>query len=161
VTAHEAHALEAFDVGAAGYLLKPINGERLEQLLFRLRRPLSDEGPGHFDGYAVESGGRTKIVSRADICWAESAGDYVRLHLRDGSSYLLRAAISVLEEEWSDHGFARIHRSSLVSLRDIQEFRTEGARTTVTVCGHELPVSRRNLRDLRDLLVRHARPGAK
>jgi DNA-binding LytR/AlgR family response regulator len=161
VTAHEAHALEAFDVGAAGYLLKPINGERLEQLLARLRRPQSDESPAHFDGYAVESGGRTKIVSRADICWVESAGDYVRLHLRDATSYLLRAAISALEDEWSDHGFARVHRSFLVSLRDIQEFRTEGARTTVTVCGHELPVSRRNLRDVRDRLVRHARPGAR
>jgi DNA-binding LytR/AlgR family response regulator len=54
-----------------------------------------------------------------------------------------------------------VHRSFLVSLRDIQEFRTEGARTTVTVCGHELPVSRRNLRDVRDRLVRHARPGAR
>ena len=62
VTAHEEHALEAFDVGAAGYLLKPIDGERLEQLLVRLHRPSSDDGPAHFDGYAVESGGRTKIV---------------------------------------------------------------------------------------------------
>ena len=84
----------------------------------------------------------------------------MRLHLRDGTSYLLRAAISVLEDEWSDHGFARVHRSFLVSLRDIREFRTE-EQGQLPCSGTELPVSRRNLRDVRDRLVRHARPGAK
>jgi DNA-binding LytR/AlgR family response regulator len=153
VTAHEEHALEAFDVGAAGYLLKPIDRERLEHILKRVIGP-DAEG---FETVPVESGGRTILVSRQDISWVEAAGDYVRIHLRDGHSYLLRTSMSVLEEQWS--GFVRIHRTYLVALHDIQELRTEEARTTVKVAGSELPVSRRHLRELRDRLVRHARPG--
>jgi DNA-binding LytR/AlgR family response regulator len=157
VTAHEEHALEAFDVGAAGYLLKPLNRERLERVLRRATG--GHQATEELDAVPVESGGRTILVDRQDISWVESAGDYVRLHLRDGPSYLLRAAISVLEEQWA--GFVRIHRSYLVAVHDIRELRTDGSRTTVKVGETELPVSRRHLRELRDRLVRHARPGTR
>ena len=98
VTAHDEHALEAFDVGAAGYLLKPLNRERLERVLRRATG--GHQAAEEPDAVPVESGGRTILVDRQDICWVESAGDYVRLHLRDGPSYLWRAAISVLEAQW-------------------------------------------------------------
>lgn len=162
VTAHETHALEAFDVGAAGYLLKPVVEERLDLVLRRAvtmhRRP---EDPVSPDTVAVDAGNRTVLVGRRDIAWVESAGDYVRLHLRDGASYLLRTPMAVLEDEWGDHGFARVHRSYLVSLRDIKEVRTDGSHTSVHLDGRELPVSRRHLRELRDRLVRQARPGSR
>ena len=158
VTAHEKHALEAFDVGAAGYLLKPLDSERLEKVLRRVaeREKDVDEVIGS-DAVPVESAGCMTIVTRQEITWVEAAGDYVRLHLRDGASHLLRSPISALEERWTDRGFVRIHRSYLVSLHDIREFRTEASHTSVTVAGHVLPVSRRHLRELRDRLVRQAR----
>ena len=155
VTAHEEHALEAFDVGASGYLLKPVDRERLERVLRRAVGP----GVEETESIPVESGGRTIIVARQDISWVEAAGDYVRLHLRTGNGHLLRASMSTLEEEWS--GFVRVHRSYLVALHDINELRTDETRTTVVVGDAELPVSRRHLRELRDRLVRHARPGVK
>ncbi len=155
VTAHEEHALEAFDVGAAGYLLKPVNKERLERVLYRV----AGAGQDDLETVSVEFAGRTIIVSRQDISWVEAAGDYVRLHLREGPSHLLRASMSWLEEQWS--GFVRIHRSYLVALHDIEELRTDGAHTSVKVAGSELPVSRRHLRELRDRLVRHARPAGR
>jgi DNA-binding LytR/AlgR family response regulator len=155
VTAHEEHALEAFDVGASGYLLKPLDQERLDRVLRRVIGPGEEE----FDTVPVESAGRTILVSRHEISWVEASGDYVRLHLRDGPSYLLRTSMSVLEEKWT--GFVRIHRTYLVSVHDIQELRFDGARTSVRVAGSELPVSRRHLRELRDRLVRQARPGAR
>ena len=155
VTAHEEHALEAFDVGASGYLLKPIDRERLERVLRRAVGP----GVEETEAIPVESGGRTIIVARQDVSWVEAAGDYVRLHLRNGTRPLLRASMSALEEEWS--GFVRVHRSYLVALHEITELRTDEARTTVVVGGTELPVSRRHLRELRDRLVRHARPGVR
>ena len=158
VTAHEKHALEAFDVGADGYLLKPLDSERLEKVLRRVaeREQGVDEVMGA-ETVPVESAGCMTIVSRQEITWVEAAGDYVRLHLRDGASHLLRSPISALEEQWTDRGFVRIHRSYLVSLHDIREFRTEASHTSVTVAGRELPVSRRHLRELRDRLVRQAR----
>jgi DNA-binding LytR/AlgR family response regulator len=162
VTAHDVHALEAFDVGAAGYLMKPIDAERLDAVLRRVaaggRRTDDESDP---DVVVVESGTRTLVVGRRDIIWVESAGDYVRLHVRGGASYLLRTPMAVLEEEWADHGFARVHRSFLVALHEIRELRTDGTHTTVNVGGKELPVSRRHLRELRDRLVRHARPSGR
>jgi two-component system, LytTR family, response regulator LytT len=178
VTAHEDHALEAFEVGAAGYLLKPVDGVRLDRVLRRtvvqshteLAAPGREDPPeatpatehaGAPDVVAVDAGNRTLLVARSDIAWVESAGDYVRLHLREGSSHLLRMPMAVLEEEWTEHGFVRIHRSYLVSLRDISELRSDGAHTAVQVLGETLPVSRRHVRDLRDRLVRDVRPAGR
>ena len=187
VTAHEDHALEAFEVGAAGYLLKPVDEVRLDRVLRRAvlqahpeepPRPggLPGDPPGAAHGaapvapaegtrpgdvVAVAAGARTRFVARSDIAWVESAGDYVRLHLRDGASHLLRVAMATLEEEWSDHGFARIHRSYLVSLRDVSEVESDGTRTTVRVLGELLPVSRRSAHELRERLLRDLRPGGR
>ena len=178
VTAHEDHALEAFEVGAAGYLLKPVDAARLDRLLRRAVLP-SHPAPGVAGGraggdasgdppgaetvaqdagvVAVDAGNRTLLVSRAEIAWVESAGDYVRLHLRDATSHLLRTPLTTLEEEWAEHGYVRIHRSYLVALREISELRSDGAHTSVQVLEVSLPVSRRHVRELRDRLVRYVR----
>jgi two-component system response regulator LytT len=95
------------------------------------------------------------------VSWVESAGDYVRLQLRSGDHYLVRLPISLLEAQWANHGFARIHRSYLVALRDIRELRTSEGHTVVGVGDFDLPVSRRHSKELRDRLVRHARRGAR
>ena len=174
VTAHEDHALEAFEVGAAGYLLKPVDEARLDRLLRRAVLfsrassgpagradvqlqvpPEPGEVPRATDVVAVDAGSRTLLVAREEIAWVESAGDYVRIHLRDATSHLLRVPMAALEEHWTDHGFVRIHRRYLVSLRDISELRSDGGHTEVRVLGETLPVSRRQLRELRDRLVRH------
>ena len=121
VTAHEEHALAAFDVGGSGYLLKPVTQERLVTALRRVALPRQEDHPddGVLETIPVEIGTLTKMVSRDEVSWAESSGDYVRLHLRDGTRHLVRLPMSLLEEHWRDHGFARIHRSYLVSLREI------------------------------------------
>jgi DNA-binding LytR/AlgR family response regulator len=69
-------------------------------------------------------------------------------------------SISLLEEKWADHGFARIHRSYLVALRDIRELRTSEGHMVVGVGDYDLPVSRRHTKELRDRLVRHVRRDA-
>jgi DNA-binding LytR/AlgR family response regulator len=159
VTAHEEYALEAFDVGGMGYLLKPVTHDRLVATLQRVVNRPGGDGPGEgsLETILVEIGSLTKILAREDISWVESAGDYVRLHLRGGGHHLVRMPISLLEEMWSDHGFARIHRSYLVALRDIHELRTSEGHTVVGVGDYDLPVSRRHAKELRDRLVRHAR----
>jgi len=159
VTAHEEHALEAFDAGGMGYLLKPVTLDRLVSTLQRVaHRNLGDGlGEGSLDTILVEIGSLTKIIAREEVSWVESAGDYVRLHLRGGGQHLVRIPISFLEERWSDHGFTRIHRSFLVALRDIHELRTSEGHTTVGVDDVALPVSRRHSKELRDRLVRYAR----
>lgn len=156
VTAHEEHALEAFEAGVVDYVLKPVRENRLAEALRRVcerRLPVDTE-----DSIAVEVGGVTRFVQRSEVHYVEAHGDYSRLHTPTGSP-LVRAPLTRLEEEWASAGFVRIHRSTMVSLSHVSEVRTEGGRMTLLVDGEELTVSRRHTREVRDLLVRRARPG--
>lgn len=159
VTAHEAHAVEAFDLRAVDYVLKPVRAERLAEAVRRVVDGTeSAQAPRHAEQVAVELGGVTRFVDRSEISHVEAQGDYARLHTPTGS-HLLRTPLSTLEEEWGPAGFVRIHRSLLVSLAHISEVRMEGGRCTVRVGGPdgtELVVSRRHTRQLRDLLLRRA-----
>jgi DNA-binding LytR/AlgR family response regulator len=159
VTAHEQHAVEAFDLNAVDYVLKPVRQERLAEAVRRVVEGAYPARQNEDDQVAVELGGVTRFISRADITYVEAQGDYARLHTAEGGSHLLRTPLTTLEAEWQPAGFVRIHRSLLVSLPHVEEVRTESGRCTVVVAGTELAVSRRHTRQLRDLLVRRNRPG--
>jgi DNA-binding LytR/AlgR family response regulator len=160
VTAYDQYAVQAFDVQACDYLLKPISRTRLETALrhaLGTDRGQSPASPGKpSPAIAVEVSGRTRMIEVAQICWVEAVGDYVRLHLTDGSAHLIRMPISHAEERWSAHGFVRIHRGHLVPLRAITEFAVVGGSHTVTVAGHILPVSRRHARGVRERFLQAA-----
>ncbi|MGW3356256.1 LytR/AlgR family response regulator transcription factor [Streptomyces bungoensis] len=165
VTAHEDFALRAFDLKAVDYLLKPLRGERFAEAVRRvaeLTRARTPDGPGREPGgtpgdqVPVELGGVTRFVPIADITYVEAHGDYARLHTPHGS-HLVRIPLSALEEQWRSRGFVRIHRSRLVALGRIEELRLDGGNLTVRIGDRVLAVSRRNARELRDLLTRRAR----
>ncbi len=154
ITAHDDHAVDAFDLNAVDYVLKPVRRERLAEAVRRLVEgsptgPVEDEG----GSIAVELGGVTRFVARRDVLYAEARGDYARLHTATGS-HLVRVPLSSLEEAWRDAGFVRIHRSLLVALAYVDEVHVDAGRCSVVVAGHELSVSRRHTRELRDVLVR-------
>lgn len=151
VTAHAHHAVEAFDLRAVDYLLKPVHEERLREAIGRVR----GEGgvADHDEQMPVELGGVTRFVRRSDVRYASAQGDYVRLHTASGNP-LVRMSLSALEQRWADRGFVRIHRSILVSLAHVDEVRLGAGRPAVVVDGAELPVSRRHLPDVRGLLRR-------
>jgi len=159
ITAHEGHAVDAFDLHAVDYLLKPVRDERLNEAVRRVvAATQAGAGPSTDDSIPVELGGVTRFVSRADVLYAEAQGDYARLHTAEGS-HLIRTPLTTLEDDWREHGFVRIHRSLLVALAHVDEVRLEAGRCCVLVGGHELTVSRRHTRKLRDVLVRRSRPG--
>lgn len=174
VTAHAEYAVRAFEVDACDYLLKPVTRARLGLALERAldrgsaRRPPargSGNGSGRRSGgfpvvddpsatIPVETGGRTRFVSRSEVRWVEAQGDYVRLHMADGETHLVRMPISRLADMWADFGFIRIHRGYLVPFKHVTEFSAADGNHTVTVAGQSLPVSRRHVRDLRDRILR-------
>ncbi|MCX4585434.1 LytTR family DNA-binding domain-containing protein [Streptomyces sp. NBC_01481] len=187
VTAHEGFAVQAFDLKAVDYVLKPVRRERLAEAVRRVRdlvvsareprQPAPEDHAAHTpvphtaaaapqytpagstsgpEQIPVELGGITRFVPIDDIAYAEAQGDYARLHTKDGS-HLVRIPLSTLEERWASRGFVRIHRSHLVALARIDELRLDAGTTTVRVGDAELAVSRRHARQLRDLLMRHAR----
>lgn len=149
VTAHAHHAVEAFDLRAVDYLLKPVHEERLREAIGRVRDEAGSGDPD--EQLPVELGGVTRFVRRSDVRYASAQGDYVRLHTPTGNP-LVRMPLSALEQRWADAGFVRVHRSILVSLAHVEEVRLAGARPTVVVGGVELPVSRRHVPDVRGLL---------
>ena len=155
VTAHESHAVEAFELRAVDYVLKPVRAERLAEAVRRVTEASTHGAPDADQQIPVERAGVTRFVSRSDIRYVEAQGDYARLHTSTGS-HLIRVPLSSLADQWADAGFVRIHRSVLIALSHVEELRNDAGRCTVVVAGRELAVARRHTRELRELLTRPA-----
>ena len=177
VTADDQSAVEAFELKALDYVLKPIRPQRLAEAVHRVAHKViasavhvpaqkvvdqqAAEPPSVApdDVIPVELAGVTRFLRLADVRYAEAQGDYARLHTANGS-YLVRTPLTGLEERWRDAGFVRIHRSHLIALAHVEELRLDGGQLSVKIGGAMLTVSRRHTPQLRDLLVKRARPHA-
>jgi two-component system LytT family response regulator len=138
VTAHDRYAIQAFEVNALDYLLKPVTRERFAQALARAKARLRTEPAGEasrqilslletlasprrtLKRLAVRSGGKTSFVDLDDVDWIEAAENYVRLHA-GRTSHLVQVAMNTLEKSLDTETFLRIHRSIIVNLGRIQE----------------------------------------
>ncbi len=151
VTADEDQALEAFELAAIDYVLKPIRPQRLAESVRRICELVEDE-PAKPEMITVDQGGITKLIPRDEIGFVQAQGDYARLHTRE-SSYLIRVPLNDLEQQWAESGYVRIHRSYLVSMDKIETVRLQTGKAAVVVNGVELPISRRALPYLRERLA--------
>lgn len=174
VTGYASEAVDAFDLGAVDYVLKPARQERIDKAIGRVldkldtqtgrvgAEPASAEEPAKSDEEVipVELGGTTKLIPRSSVRWVEAQGDYARLYTTEGS-HLVRIPLAQLEERWGSAGFVRIHRSYLVALPLITELRMAQGGYQVVLGDDEkvLPVSRRHTRALKDKLVGSSRAG--
>ena len=135
VTAHEDFAVEAFDLQAVDYVLKPAAPERLERAIARAAERRSGSAAGGGDG---GDGGerwlrelwvprRSELVRVpvAEIHRIDAERDYVRLHV-GAQTYLLLQTIAGLEERLDPDAFIRIHRSTIVAKRAIAGLRHDG-----------------------------------
>jgi DNA-binding LytR/AlgR family response regulator len=158
VTAHDEHAVDAFELRAVDYVLKPVRQERLAEAVRRLADATARPAEPVDDQIAVERGGVTRFIRRADVKFVEAQGDYARLHTA-ADTHLLRTPLTTLADEWAGAGFVRIHRSLLVNLAHVREVRMDEGRCTVMVGDVPLQVSRRHTRELRELLTRRTPKG--
>lgn len=155
VTADDARALDAFDVEAVDYVLKPVRVERLRRALDRIVS-VADETSQTVvpdETIPVTVGQTVRMLRRSDVRWVHAQGDYSRLWTPTGG-HLVRVPISELEERWADAGFVRVHRSYLVHRDAVVEVRLTANAPTVVLAEIELPVSRRLVPTVRDALVR-------
>jgi DNA-binding LytR/AlgR family response regulator len=164
VTAHDDHAVEAFELNASDYLLKPVREDRLTEAVRRIVEAPAAEDESDDEAIAVELGGVTRFIQRSEVRFVEASGDYARLHTADGT-HLVRVPLSTLEHDWASAGFIRIHRSLLVATAHVREVHHDAGRVSVIIDlgtgTTELQVARRHTRELRDLLVRQSRPGSR
>ena len=164
LTGHPDAAVEAFEVQALDFLIKPVSRERLDAALARVEAHVSREAAASEDGagagtappgpdvVAVDNpaGGGKRLVRLETIRVAQANGDYARIVCDDGR-FLLRTPLSQLEKDWAGAGFTRVHRAYLVNLAHAVELRAQPNGTAVLVLrdGTEIPVARRNVAALR------------
>lgn len=154
VTADEARAVEAFELRAVDYLLKPVRRERLRGAVDRVVELGDAPRSGDDEVLPVTIGSTVRFVRRSEVRWVRAQGDYSRLHTDAGPGHLVRIPISELEARWTAAGFLRVHRSTLVRASAVTEARLSGGEPTVVVGTAVLPVSRRLVPAVRDALVR-------
>ena len=142
-TAHDEHALRAFEVNALDYLLKPFKPERFKKALHRAREQL-EKGPGRmpesqFTGLlrhvhaAAPGGGRILVrsperivfIKPEEIDHIEAAGNYVVLHAGK-ERHILRETTAAMEARLTSAGFMRISRSAIVNLARVREVQPLG-----------------------------------
>lgn len=155
VTAFDQYALQAFDVAAVDYLVKPFDDERFEQAFARARRLLNLEGLGqlreqmrallqfdsgdtrvtpgtaapskapYLERIAVETRGKVRVVPVSHIEYITASGPYAELHVA-GRKLLIRETMQTLEDRLDPARFFRVHRSAIVRL-DLVETLHKGA----------------------------------
>ncbi|MCC7004273.1 MAG: response regulator transcription factor [Gemmatimonadaceae bacterium] len=183
VTAYENHAVEAFELHALDYLIKPFDDARLAVGLQRieslldlraeaaygdaLRGFLADAAPEaalpseglphtthYLEQFSVKSVGRIDLVRVADVRWIASAGNYVELHL-EKRSVLHRVTLTALEARLDPAEFLRVHRRVIVRRRECRSLTVTGDGTYELRLhgGARVPVSERFIDQLRESMA--------
>lgn len=155
VTAYDQYAVQAFELNAVDYLLKPVRAQRLAAALEKARRgvPVAREtlarlSPEPRRHLSVSERGRILLVPLADVLYLKAELKYVTVRTRE-REYLLDESLTRLEEEFAAR-FVRVHRNCLVAREAITGFEKDAAEDgethwSVLLAGldEKLPVSRR------------------
>ena len=159
LTAHDEHALRAFDEEALDYLLKPVDDERFAAALKRVARRVEERrlgvaaSPPQAVRIAARDRGRVVLVDAEKLDWIEADGDHVRLHTRDGQ-YLVRETLASMQERLPASMFVRIHRSTIVNASRVREVIPHVNREAVVVLndGTRLKLSRGYRENVKELI---------
>jgi len=172
VTAHDQHAIAAFENHAVDYVLKPFSSARINRALnVAFRRTENDRAARLLrtlplleiscakpsSKVAIKAKGRILFIDPAEVAVIRAEGNYVLLEKRSGS-YLLRETLSRVAEKLKPHGFIRIHRSMLVNTSFVEEIQPwpTGEYVLKIKGGQELTVTRmykNNLKSIAQLWV--------
>ncbi len=158
VTAYDKYALEAFEVRAFDYLLKPFDRERFQRTLANARaelarerstapvnppEPATSQNRSRLDRLAIRNKGHVTFVRTENIDWIEAADNYVRLHCGT-SNHIVRETMNAIEGRLDPARFVRIHRSTIVNADRIRELQPwfRGDYRVILHDGTELALSR-------------------
>ncbi len=175
VTAYDQYALQAFDVHALDYLLKPFNRDRLHRAVSHARNQIETKRIGNLDErlsslikdlkserkylerLVVKSVGRVFFLKVEDIDWIEASGNYVKLH-SGRESHMIRETMNGIEAKLDPDRFFRIHRSTVVNIDRIKELHPmfSGDYAVILRNGTELALSRNYRERLLELFENEA-----
>ncbi|MCB5227086.1 LytTR family DNA-binding domain-containing protein [Alishewanella sp. 16-MA] len=154
VTAHPEHALKAYQVSAADYLLKPVVPERLQQTLTKvgaLTRAHIERQHGTETKLAYQCGNVTKTVPLAQVYYFVADSKYVKAIFEHGEAYL-DLSLAELEQRYTQ--LLRIHRSYLINPQYFSALKQHAGQYVIQLssCAESLPVSRRALTQVKHAL---------
>ncbi|MFN0256468.1 LytR/AlgR family response regulator transcription factor [Pedobacter ureilyticus] len=162
-TAYDQYAIKAFEEGSIDYLLKPIELERLDKTIAKLKQTnlakpaiaiedllLQIKGKTTSKTLTVKLGDRILLIKFEDIVHIQAEDKYVFLHATDGKKHLTDYTLSTLEDKLPED-FLRIHRSDIINTNHITEIRRgfNGALIFVMSNGSKVSSSRSNSESLR------------
>lgn len=157
LTAHDRYAVQAFEVEAVDYLMKPASRARFAACIERVRawlerryRDADDPEDEEMAGVLAGTPRGERLLRPDEIDWIEAADYYAAIHA-GGDRFLVRESLTSLEARLPDHQFLRVHRSALVNLARVQRFEpaSGGGGRLLLRNGAAVPVSRRQRADLR------------
>lgn len=161
LTAHPEHAVQAFDVGAVDYLLKPVDDARLAKALTRARQALdfgerkdtegtAGDGGAKLSKLAIATHGGAALVHPAEVTHATFDGTLVTVHTAV-RTILTDDTLQDLETKLKSHSFERVHRRALLNLEHVERLETvdSGGYVACLTTGKRVDVSRQSARKLR------------
>lgn len=157
VTAYSDHAVEAFDVDATDYLMKPVEEARLDQAINKVLarvKPTSDSSKSSIERIPVEKGSRKVLIPVDQIRYIMAKDDYSCIFTED-DRYLSTTSLAQFESKLGDFGFFRVHRRYIVNLVNVEDVETvpSGAiQLGVSGVDDRIPVSRRRVVPLKKAL---------
>lgn len=160
-TAHRQHAIEAFELGAVDYVLKPIEASRLGKAVERARahvhrnaEPPSSEAADPYARVPVVTRDGIVLLDPPSISHAIFDGTLVTVHTTEGGQHLTDATLADLHARLPDAAFDRVHRRVLLNLNEVSVLRptSSGGFVAVTRGGAEVPISRQSARRMRKAL---------
>ena len=155
VTAYSEFALDAFEVKAIDYLVKPVETERLRQAISRVREHVVLHAKAQkSERIPVEKAGKKILISIDQIIFVMARDDYAYLQT-ETDRYFSTVSLAQLEKRLEGHGFFRVHRGYLVNLQMVQEVESVAGGTlllTMVNSTEKIPVSRRRVSALKKAL---------
>lgn len=168
VTAHDEHALKAFDANAVDYLLKPFSAERFERAwqkattaaarsdLPKLKKVASSlaRGSGHSDRILIRDGANVTVVPVSSVDYVEATDDYVAI-AAGGKKHLKQQTLASLESQLDPHRFVRVHRSFIVNIDRLAKIEryAKDSRILILRDGTRIPLSRSGHDRVKSLLA--------
>jgi two-component system response regulator LytT len=154
LTGHVEYAIEGYEVNALRYLTKPVQEEKVKEVL---RHVMEKSVSGK--QLILREEGEDLILKYADIYYMEAQNQYVMIYAEDGE-HLIRANIGDFEEQLKNDGFYRIHRGYLVSLSKVKRLVKGEAVLQYNAKEISLPVSRANVKSLKEALYAYVENAA-
>ena len=143
LTSHIEYALEGYEVNALRYLTKPVDIEKLKEVIRYVQ-----EKQGSSRQIIIKEDGEEILIDINDVIYMESMNQNVRIVTAKGE-HVIRYNIGDFEEQLKNDGFFRIHRGYLISLSKVKKL---SGNDVILDGGETLPVSRSNVKPLKEAL---------